>query len=139
LRLGHKNFPADWVADARGKAVKVIAYQLKHLPAEFDYRVIFMQRKIAEVLASWKRMGLTRAKIKLNEHEKMLSFKTEYAIYEASLTRQPHMRALFVQYNDLLDDAKVHIGRIRDFLDLPLDAGAMAAAIDPALYRNRIG
>jgi hypothetical protein len=45
-----------WVAEARGKAVKVIAYLLEHLPPNLDYRVIFIIRNLEEVLASQAKM-----------------------------------------------------------------------------------
>jgi hypothetical protein len=138
LKLGSEDETTAWVAEAPGKAVKVIAYQLQRLPDAFDYQVIFMKRKIVEVLASWGKMGLTRPDVQLNEREQILAFKTEYAIYEARLMRQKNMRVLFVQYNDLLAHPPVHIARVCEFLAAPLDAHAMQGAIDPALYRNRL-
>jgi hypothetical protein len=45
-----------WVADAPGKSVKVISALLKHLPPGYDYRVIFVQRNMAEILASQRKM-----------------------------------------------------------------------------------
>ena len=45
-----------WVAEARGKAVKVISALLKHLPADEQYRVIFIRRNIDEILASQRKM-----------------------------------------------------------------------------------
>ena len=40
----------SWIDEAEEKAVKVISYQLPHLPPHHDYKIIFMQRKILEVL-----------------------------------------------------------------------------------------
>lgn len=137
LNLGARNIPADWLANARGKAVKVMAYQLKYLPSGYEYKVVFMRRKIAEVLASCEKMKMLRPKPILSGPDQIMAFKTEYAIYEAALEKQPHLRALFVQYNDLLASPDALIVRICDFLGLPMNAEAMAAAIDPALYRNR--
>ena len=137
LRLGREGETTDWVAEARGKAVKVIAYQLRHLPAHLEYRVIFMRRTIAEVLASWDKMGLTRADCALSERERVLSFKAEYAVYEAQLQRRPNMRVLYVQYNDVVADPVGAAGSVAEFLGLELDVAAMAASVDPALYRNR--
>ncbi|MFO7682412.1 MAG: sulfotransferase family protein, partial [Chloroflexota bacterium] len=39
-----------WVAEAVGKVVKVISALLKHLPPEYEYRVIFVRRNMAEIL-----------------------------------------------------------------------------------------
>lgn len=46
----------DWLPEARGKAVKVIAALLVELPAGFQYRVLFMRRDIEEILASQNKM-----------------------------------------------------------------------------------
>src|SRR2546428_444309 len=46
------------IAEAEGKVVKVISQLLLALPAGHEYRVIFMQRPLAEVLASQERMSL---------------------------------------------------------------------------------
>jgi hypothetical protein len=40
-----------WLAEAQGKAVKVISALLEFLPVEYTYRVIFMRRRIPEILA----------------------------------------------------------------------------------------
>ncbi|MCI0475155.1 MAG: sulfotransferase, partial [Anaerolineales bacterium] len=137
MELGKEGQPTDWVADARGKAVKVIAYQLRHLPPEFSYRVIFMRRRIAEILASSGEFKMLREDSPLSEREKILAYKTEYVMYEAWLMKQKHLPALVVNYNDLIDNPAAPVARVRDFLGVPLDADQMLAAIDPALYRNR--
>ena len=138
LSLGGEGQTSDWVAGAQGKAVKVIAYQLRFLPPEFEYRVVFMRRRIDEVLASSGKFSLLREDSPLSEREKILAFKTEYVLYEAWLMKQPHLPALFVNYGDLMDCPGPPVVRIRDFIGLPLDASLMIAAIDPALYRNRV-
>ena len=138
LSLGAEGQTTDWVAGAQGKAVKVIAYQLRFLPPEFEYRIVFMRRRVDEVLASSGKFKLLREDSPLSEREKILAFKTEYVLYEAWLMKQPHLPALFVNYNDLMDFPDAPVARIREFLDLPLEAKRMIAAIDPALYRNRV-
>ena len=47
LALGGPAAGADWARDALGKAVKVMAFHLQHLPDDLDYRVVFMRRTIA--------------------------------------------------------------------------------------------
>ena len=141
LSLGAEGQTTDWVAGARGKAVKVIAYQLQYLPPDHDYRVVFMRRRIAEVPASRGELQMLRTDSPLSEPEKVMAYKTEHALYEAWLLRPTHMPAVFVSYNDLLTDAAGPVAEICAFLDTPpaapLQAERMIAAIDPALYRNR--
>ena len=49
-----------WLEDAKGKAVKMIVALLKHLPSGYFYKIIFMERKIEEVLASQREMLVRR-------------------------------------------------------------------------------
>jgi len=51
-----------WLPEAQGKAVKMIAGLLKHLPADYVYKIIFMQRDMDEVLASQRQMLVRRGK-----------------------------------------------------------------------------
>ena len=127
------------MATAQGKAVKVIAYQLRHLPPDHNYKVIFMRRKVEEILASSQKMGLLRQDIELSEREQALSFKTEFVLYEVWLMRQPHMQAVFLSYHDVVARPEEHLEQVRLFLGLPLDHDQMVAAIDRGLYRNRAG
>ncbi len=136
LKLGAEGETKEWVADACGKAVKVIAHQLKFLPSQYEYRVIFMRRKIREVLASSRKMGLIKEDLKLTERQQMMSFKGGYVVYEAWLMKQPNMAALFVHYNDLLENPVRQVERLHEFLNLPLTMDKMIAAIDPALHRS---
>ncbi len=123
---------------SQGKAVKVIAYQMRHLPDCYTYKVIFMRRNIREVLASWDKMGLVRPDVTLSEKERIMAFKGEYVHYEIWLDRRPAMRALYMSYNDLMANPSRELEKIVQFLDTSLDLRRMLAAIDPELYRNRI-
>jgi len=57
-----KQLPQDpaCIAEAEGKVVKVISRLLLSIPAGHEYRVIFMQRPLPEVLASQETMLLHR-------------------------------------------------------------------------------
>src|SRR5262245_1578090 len=47
---------AAWVADARGKVVKLVHALVPDLPGGFRYRVVMMHRDLDEVLASQAKM-----------------------------------------------------------------------------------
>jgi hypothetical protein len=51
--------------------------------------------------------------------------------------RQRHLSVLYVRYNELVEDPRAQADRVSAFLGGKADAGAMAAAVDPSLYRNR--
>ncbi|MBA7643071.1 hypothetical protein ES703_50781 [subsurface metagenome] len=46
----------SWVQVAAGKAVKMVYRLLYDLPHDYEYRVIFMNRNIAEIMASQRAM-----------------------------------------------------------------------------------
>nr|NIN51422.1 hypothetical protein [Gemmatimonadales bacterium]NIP08886.1 hypothetical protein [Gemmatimonadales bacterium]NIS63756.1 hypothetical protein [Gemmatimonadales bacterium] len=46
----------SWLRDARGKGIKIIAFLLRYLPQQYDYKVIFMHRDLGEILASQAKM-----------------------------------------------------------------------------------
>ena len=130
-----------WVGEAHGKAVKVISYFLEHLPATSSYKILFMQRRLPEVLASQKTMLVRRGEpTDTIPDEKMADlFQRHLQKIEGWLAAQPNMSVLYVPYHELAERPSAQIERIVPFLGLDLDPAAMLRAVDPALYRNRAG
>ena len=129
---------AGWVDRARGKVVKVISQLLPSLPADREYRVIFMRRNLDEILASQKRMLERRGEPWQDDDESMKSVLAAHVEEsETWLRTAEHAQVLFVSYNRLVGDPGPQIERVRNFVHDGLDAGAMATKLDPELYRNR--
>jgi RNase adaptor protein for sRNA GlmZ degradation len=53
-----KNLDKDcsWIGEAEGKVVKIVSPLLMSLPQDHEYKVIFMERDIDEILASQSKM-----------------------------------------------------------------------------------
>ncbi len=128
-----------WLEEAQGKAVKLIAALLEHLPPDHRYKVIFMRRRMAEILASQKRMLVRRGEDpdKTDDEELARLFEKHLRKVEAWLAAQPHVDVLDVDYNAVLADPAPHVRRINAFLGGFLDVAAMVAVVDARLYRNR--
>jgi Sulfotransferase family len=128
-----------WVADAQGKAVKVISALLEHLPADYHYHVIFMHRNIEEVLNSQRKMLARRGEDveAVNDGEMADLFAKHVAKIRAWLRTQPNFAILDIDYNAMMQEPGMHIRMINQFIDNALDEQAMAQMIDPKLYRNR--
>ena len=130
----------DAVEAARGHALKVISALLPALPREHRYRVVFMERDAREVAASQEAM-LAAARASADGAApgdvapELLA--RHVARTRAWLAAQPHIATFGVTYRDAVDSPRETALRVRDFLGLALDAGRMAAAVDPALYRVR--
>jgi hypothetical protein len=132
---------ASWLPVARGRAVKVISHLLRFLPDGERYRLLFIRRGIPEVLASQRKMLERRGTVDPSADEAALAEKFDAHLREVTawLGMQKHMEWLTVQYSEVIADPEREAARIRAFLGLPLDCRAMAAAVDPGLYRNRLG
>lgn len=130
---------ASWLKDASGKVVKMVYRLLYDLPADYQYRVIFTQRDLKEVLASQTKMlqrsGKSGGGISDEQMEGL--FTTELAKCEKWLSEQANFRVLYVNHRDMINNGLTQVQKINDFLDGGLDVDSMAAVVDPDLYRNR--
>lgn len=128
-----------WLEDARGKVVKMIAALLKHLPGEYTYRIVFMRRKIEEVLASQRQMLVRRGEPTDTVSDQQMAglFRRHVERIESWLEAQPNAQVLYVDYGTALADPAGQAERINRFLGSTLDARRMAAVVDPELYRQR--
>ncbi len=128
-----------WVAGAEGKAVKVISALLEQLPPAYQYRVIFMERDLQEVLASQRKMLVRRGEDpdRIDEAAIGQLLTTHIAHVKSWLVRQPNFQLLTIDYNQMLNAPQQFVTQINHFLSDRLDGAAMATVIDPTLYRNR--
>ena len=127
-----------YLAEARGKVLKVISFLLKSLPANLNYRVIFIRRNLDEVLASQAKMLLRRGEADETPAGRMREL-LESDVWRAGylLRHAPQFDSIEVQYAELVARPREHARRIAEFLGGGLDVEAMVGAVDPALYRNR--
>lgn len=124
-----------WMKEAQGKTIKVIAQLLQHLPMDQDYKVIFMQRELNEVLKSQQVM--------LNKSDKNAYplglasiFNKQVKNIKDWLERQPNIEVLYVNYTDAMDNSLNESVRIGEFLEEKLNVSLMSAAVNRSLYRN---
>ncbi len=118
----------ELVAEAEGKGVKVISSLLMSLPPGYNYRIIFMLRPLAEVIASQaemiRRRGTTGAQlapaalaVALEAHLKQVG---------AWLSMRSELPVLRVDYHRVLREPRAAAEEIQRFLGLPLDVEAMS-------------
>ena len=132
-----KGDPA-WLAGAEGKVVKVISQLLYDLPPDRRYKVVFMRRKLDEVLASQKTMLERRDEDNQSTDDEMKSmFASHVAEVEAWLKAADHMDVLYVSYNRLVSEPAPQLARLNDFIGGKLDVARMREVVEPALYRQR--
>jgi hypothetical protein len=128
----------DWLAEARGRGIKVISYLLRSLPPRLNYRVVFVRRDLEEVLASQKKMLERRGETDETGADRMRDlFQNDLWRSWYLLTHEPQFEPLEVRYTEVLARPLEEARRINAFLGGGLDPEAMASAVDPQLYRNR--
>ena len=136
-----KKLPADteWIPLAKGKAVKVLAELIKHLPDTYSYKVIFMERNMDEMLESQRKMLVRRGKDpdEVSDAELKEMFILYRDMIRNHVESHPTMDVLYVGYNELLLDPETGVEKIDSFFHGKLDTEKMISVIDPELYRNR--
>jgi hypothetical protein len=129
----------SWIADARGKAIKVVSPLVLRLPREFQYKVIFMNRELREVLASQRKMLINRGcPPDTSDATMMRSFEHHLARIKEFLVSKPSFDALEVQYEVILRNPVDEARRISDFLGADLNFNAMAATVNVQMYQSQI-
>ena len=143
-----------WLDQATGKVVKIVSPLLHYLPSHYQYRVIFMRRKLMEVLASQNMMLATKSTLPASRSTlPTIAGKTPAALEDAILEKaftdhlanvehwlsgQPNMNTFYASYNDLLINPNDVLAGLTEFLGSPLPIRQMISAIDPRLYHNRV-
>jgi len=136
-----KQLPNDpgCIAEAEGKVVKAISKLLLSLPAGHEYRVVFMQRPLPEVLASQDQMLKRRGTYKDGVNPAVITAAFEKHLREVNtwFESKPYAQVLSVPYHEVLKQPEDTAGKIAEFLGRELNVEKMVHEIDPALYRNR--
>lgn len=129
----------SWLADAQGKVVKVISALLKDLPPDYNFKVIFMRRKMEEILASQKKMLVRRGEPtdKISDEIMASEFEKHLEKVEKWLSEQPNMDVLYVTYHEAVQNPAANIKKVNAFLNNRLDEKGMMQAVDKNLYRNK--
>ena len=126
------------IDEAEGKAVKVISELLFSLPRGRDYKIIFMERPLPEVLASQDEMLKRRGSTDLVDHSLLTQAFREHMQQVISwLEVRTEIPVCRMGFRKLLRDPSACAQEISDFLHLNLNVEAMAHAVDISLYRKR--
>jgi len=137
-----KQLPKDpsLIAEAEGKAVKVISQLILSLPSSHEYRVVLMQRPLPEVLKSQDEMLRRRGTADLSADTSAIEEAFQRHLIEVNkwLAGNSNVRVSRVHYHRVLREPKAVAGEIAAFLRLPLDIEAMVRQVDGSLYRNRM-
>jgi hypothetical protein len=134
-----KNGDAGWLAEARGKGVKIVSHLITWLPETHDYQVIFMERPLEEIVASQHQMLDERghAADATDTGGTIAAYEKHLAQTLRFLTGRRCFSVLRLRYEDAVQQPREAAGRIAAFLGRRMDIDAMSAVVDPALHRHR--
>lgn len=127
------------IAEAEGKALKVISQLLFALPAGREYRIIFMQRPLAEVVASQAEMIRRRGTTgpRLAPAALIAGLGAHLNQVNAWLRDKANISVHRVEHHNVLREPLRVSESIQQFLGCSLNVIAMSQQIDAALYRQR--
>lgn len=129
----------QWLGEAEGKVVKVVAPLVMNLPQGFDYKILFMERDLHEVLTSQQVMLGRKKAVENKTYPAALAeaFAKQLEKTKSWLSTQPQIAVLPINYSEVIASPETLAESIRSFLDAELDVRAMAEAVKSELYRNR--
>jgi hypothetical protein len=129
---------AAWLTDARGKAVKIVSFLLTYVPERYDYRVVFMERDLDEIVASQNAMLAAQGEPHGVDDDRMrANYVQHLEQVKRFLYKRPSFSTLFVNYADVVASPREQAVRINAFLGGGLEVEVMAAVVEPTLYRTR--
>lgn len=127
------------IAEAEGRAVKVISMLLPALPMNRPYRILFMVRPVEEVAASQARMLERRGQRTPDPATMVGPLRAHFDATLRSLAQSTRVAGLAVPYRQLLTDPQACVQKIVEFLgpDRVPHPERMAGVIRPDLYRQK--
>jgi predicted AlkP superfamily phosphohydrolase/phosphomutase len=131
----------DWLSEARGKVVKIVAPLLPNLPDGVACRIVFIDRNLDEILVSQRQMMIRNGKTVDDSPARHARLKAEYGrlvIQVAKhLERRPGTHVLRLHRDSVMRDPVEAASAINRFLGGHLDVAAMAAEVQPSLNHQK--
>jgi hypothetical protein len=117
----------------KGKFIKITAYGIKFLP-ENNYKIIYSERNIEEILESMENMVGVKDK---NRDETRKAFVGLNNMVKQKLKQRSDVDVLFVNYNDILSEPRENLKKIQKFLNLSEESlNKMVGVVDESLYKE---
>ena len=137
-----KQLPRDpsLIGEAEGKVVKVISQLVLSLPDGHEYRIVFMQRPMPEILKSQEEMLKRRGTYQAGGNTPAMDQAIQRHLIEVNkwLAGKANIKVLRVHYHRVLREPQLVAEEVAAFLGVPLDIAAMVEQVDGSLYRNRM-
>lgn len=129
----------SWIPNTKGKVVKIIASLIEYLPEDIEFKVIFMERSMSEILASQKKMLERRGENpdKISDDQLAQIFSNHLVSVFGLMDSQKNINYIKADYNQLIVDPESMLKKIIELLNYPLNIEEMKSIVDPILYRQK--
>ena len=131
---------SSWLSDATGKVVKVVSPLLKNLDLRYKFKIIWIDRKLSEVLLSQQEMLSKKDSSKKSTLNLGLEsqYKKMIAASEKYLEKKNNVEVLKIKYQNVISSPLETANLIYDFLGDRGDVSKMASAVDQELHRVKV-
>jgi len=131
-KLMNETFPLD---KYKGKFIKITSYGLQYLPDSM-YEILYLERDIEEIIKSTDKIS---DKWTDDKRKSMKSLEKLNHKVKKELIGRMNTGLLLLGYNNILENPKLNVEMILEFLELPEDnVDVMIKAVDESLYRSKI-
>ena len=129
-----------WLPKAKNKVVKIISHLLVHLPEKYNYKIVFMERDINEVIQSQHKMLVKLGKAKANTYPAGLNMTFKENVEKIKIWAKKHHNVdiLTINHKDIINNPTAEAGKIKTFLNLDLDIEKMNSVVDKSLHRTKL-
>jgi len=134
----HLHNNSNWIGLADHKLIKVIAPMVKHLPLNYKYKIVFIERPLEEVATSQIKM-LDRLGHKKTQNTELQGALEKTAHNTKSwLKARQNMDVLYIHHNDVIKNPIAASAEMNKFFNGQLEIETMAACVKPELYREKM-
>jgi len=130
---------ASWLEDCYGKVFKMVSALLYYLPSDKRYKVIFIRRKMEEMLASQNKMLQRQGEKGDNVSDEEMAKKLHKHLrkIEEWLAKQNNLDVIYINYNEVNQNPHENARLVNRFLGDRLSVAKMERVVEKSLYRKR--
>lgn len=117
----------------------MVSALLYYLPNDKRYKVIFMKREMAEMLASQNKMLQRKGQNSdtISDEEMSKKLHKHLRKVEEWLANQNNIDVIYINYNDVINNSYENAQLVNQFVNGRLDVEKMAGSVKTSLYRQR--
>jgi hypothetical protein len=107
----------EWLSQQKGKLLYVAPQYLSQLPPSFNYKFIYLQRSLVDILDAKIASGGKSNIKKVLPLKKMNKTQEEISKIEIWMESQPSLNIAVVDHDEFLNDTHIIIDQLKTFLD----------------------